>query len=205
MPTIDYRTRYSYRKGCVEAFHVHLVFVTKYRRDVLTPPICVDLRDSFAETCRRHHASLRNFGAGHPDPDAASANSSAGNQGVADQPPNANHIHLIIRYPGTLSIPLLVRDLKRLSYAAVWSKYPSIKASYVSLKELVHARRSTTTLWSPSYFAESVGRSSLQRARDYADQQEDQTPKSLRKRPYRSSRYYSPKSRPDPRNAPSFF
>jgi putative transposase len=205
MPTIDYRSRYSYHKGRVEAFHVHLVFVTKYRRDVLTPPISIDLRDSFAETCRRHHASLRNFGAGHPDPDESKAKPSAGDQPTPGQPPNANHIHLIIRYPATLSIPLLVRDLKRHSYAAVWSKYPSIEASYVRLKELVRARRSTTTLWSPSYFAESVGRSSLQCARDYADQQEDQAPKSQRRRSYRSSRYYPRKSSPDPRNAPAFF
>ena len=38
-------------RHCVYAMHVHLVFVTKYRRDVFTKEILDDLRPIFAGSC----------------------------------------------------------------------------------------------------------------------------------------------------------
>ena len=189
------RSFYTHRKGCVEAFFVQVVFSTKYRCAVFTSAMADDLRDSFAQTCRTHHATLLDFGAGHPLPKAGKEEAEAKAKAktyasrtirpgaASSQPPPADHVHLVIRYPGTLSIPLLVRDLKRNSYAAVWWKHPSIRARYIGLKKYVlgknpHARRSDTTLWSPAYFAESMGRATLQTVRNYARGQKDQAPKT---------------------------
>ncbi len=189
MPSVHH-SFYTHRKGCVEAFFVQVVFSTKYRFAVFTPAMADDLRDSFAQTCRHHHATLLDFGAGHPDPDAkklghakADANRTIRPTMASSEPPEAYHVHLVIRYPGTLSIPLLVRDLKRNSYAAVWWKHPSIRATYIrvkqsALRKIPPAKRSDTTLWSPSYFAESMGRATLQTVRDYAHGQKDKAPKS---------------------------
>jgi REP element-mobilizing transposase RayT len=186
MPSVHH-SFYTHRKGCVEAFFVQVVFSTKYRCAVFTPAMADDLRDSFAQTCRHHHATLLDFGAGHPYPkvvkNEADAKPLARSRAACGQPPEADHVHLVIRYPGTLSIPLLVRDLKRNSYAAVWWKHPSIRATYIrvkqsALRKIPPAKRSDTTLWSPSYFAESMGRATLQTVRDYAHGQKDQAPKS---------------------------
>jgi len=39
-------------RHCVFAMHVHLVFVTKYRREVFTKAIMDDMRTIFESVCR---------------------------------------------------------------------------------------------------------------------------------------------------------
>ena len=47
--------------------HVHLVFVTKYRRDVFTKAILNDLQEIFASVCADFEAELVAFdGGGRP-------------------------------------------------------------------------------------------------------------------------------------------
>ena len=48
-------------RNCVFALHVHLVFVTKYRRAVFTRKILADLREIFQNVCRDFEASLVEF------------------------------------------------------------------------------------------------------------------------------------------------
>src|SRR3989304_4745021 len=45
-------------RHCVFKMHVHLVFVTKYRRGVFTKAILDDLRGIFAKVCRDFEAEL---------------------------------------------------------------------------------------------------------------------------------------------------
>lgn len=51
---------YEWRTGrsCVYKNHVHLVFVTKYRRDVLTAKMLNRLQEIFAETCDQMNCKL---------------------------------------------------------------------------------------------------------------------------------------------------
>ena len=55
---------YEWRTGrhCVFSNHVHLVFVTKYRRGVLTDDMLTRLREVFAETMAQMDGELLEFG-----------------------------------------------------------------------------------------------------------------------------------------------
>jgi len=62
-------------RHCVFNMHVHLVFVTKYRREVFTKEILDDLRGIFFGVCNDFEAELVEF------------------DGEED------HIHLLVNYP----------------------------------------------------------------------------------------------------------
>lgn len=71
--------------------HVHLAFVTKYRRGVFTPPILDDLREIFAAVCEDFGAELVEF------------------DGEDD------HVHLLVNYPPKVAVSNLVNSLKTVS------------------------------------------------------------------------------------------
>src|SRR5690554_6681812 len=48
-------------RHCVFLMHVHLVFVTKYRREVFTKEILDDLRNIFSSVCADFEAELVEF------------------------------------------------------------------------------------------------------------------------------------------------
>src|SRR6476620_11944602 len=81
------------RRGrhCVFALHVHLVFVTKYRRGVFTKEVLDDLRTVFAGVCADFEAELVEF------------------DGEDD------HVHLLVNYPPKVSVSALVNSLKGVS------------------------------------------------------------------------------------------
>lgn len=94
------------RRGrhCVFMMHVHLVFVTKYRRGVFTKKILDDLRPMFEKICNDFKAELIEF------------------DGEDD------HVHLLVNYPPKVSISKLVNSLKGASSLLIRKKnYPSIK------------------------------------------------------------------------------
>jgi len=96
------------RKGrhCVFLMHVHLVFVTKYRRSVFTKPILNDLEDLFLNVCTKFEAELVEF------------------EGEKD------HVHLLVHYPPKIQISKLVNSLKAASSRVIRKKnYPSIQKS----------------------------------------------------------------------------
>ena len=70
------------RRGrtCVFLLHVHLVFVTKYRRNVFTKAVLHELREIFSKVCLDFGASLEEF------------------NGARD------HVHLLVNYPPKVSI-----------------------------------------------------------------------------------------------------
>jgi putative transposase len=81
------------RKGrhVVYALHAHLVFITKYRRDVLSELAISDLRGIFSKVCSDFGATLQECG-GEDD-----------------------HVHLLVTYPPTVVLPKLVNSLKGVS------------------------------------------------------------------------------------------
>ncbi len=78
-------------RSTVWNLHVHLVFVTKYRRGALTRPILDRCHKIMAEVCRDFNATLVEF---------------HGEQG---------HVHLMIHYPPTVELSKLVNSLKGVS------------------------------------------------------------------------------------------
>lgn len=84
--------------------HVHLVFVTKYRRGVFTKEILDDMRSMFASVCADFESELVEF------------------DGEDD------HVHLLVNYPPKVAVSKLVNSLKGISSLLIRKKnYPSIK------------------------------------------------------------------------------
>ena len=91
-------------RNCVFLIHVHLVFVTKYRRCVFTHSIIDELRVIFSDVCRDFEAELIEF------------------DGEND------HVHLLINYPPKVSISKLVNSLKGVSSRLIRRRrHPSIE------------------------------------------------------------------------------
>lgn len=84
--------------------HVHLVFVTKYRRQVFTKQILDDMQIIFSDVCTKFEAELVEF------------------DGEGD------YVHLLVIYPPKMAISSLVNSLKGVSSRLLRKKeYPSIK------------------------------------------------------------------------------
>lgn len=91
-------------RHCVFLMHVHLVFVTKYRRDVFTQEILDDMCGILANVCRDFESELVEF------------------DGEDD------HVHLLVNYPPKVSVSSLVNSLKGVSSRMIRQKqYPSIR------------------------------------------------------------------------------
>ena len=78
-------------RHCVFNLHVHLVFVTKYRKNVFTKTILDDLQFIFSSVCDDFEAELTEFN-GEDD-----------------------HVHLLVVYPPKVAISKLVNSLKGVS------------------------------------------------------------------------------------------
>jgi putative transposase len=90
-------------RSCVFMMHVHLVFVTKYRRKVFSKEILSELESIFSHVCQRFQAELIEC------------------DGEYD------HVHLLINYPPTCVVSRLVNSLKGVSSRLIrQGNYPSI-------------------------------------------------------------------------------
>ena len=90
-------------RHCVFNMHVHLVFVTKYRRGVFNQAIRDELQGIFSAVCADFEATLVEF------------------DGEDD------HVHLLINYPPKVAVSNLVNSLKGVSSRLIRKKnYPSI-------------------------------------------------------------------------------
>ena len=86
--------------------HVHLVFVTKYRRNVLSKPAIDDLQTIFAKVCRDFEAEL------------------------VECDGEDDHVHLLIRYPPKVTISKLVNSLKGVSSRLLREARPEVAGRY---------------------------------------------------------------------------
>ena len=98
----------DFRKGrhCVYALHVHLVFVTKYRRHVLTIEAHDTLRTVFAKVCQAFGAML------------------------VESNGEDDHVHLLVTYPPRVLLPRLVNSLKGVSSRRLRQLHSDIAARY---------------------------------------------------------------------------
>lgn len=76
---------------CVYALHYHLVIVTKYRRECITVPMLLRLREISAQRCKDWRGELVEF------------------NGEAD------HVHLLVSLPPNLDLSRFVNNLKTTS------------------------------------------------------------------------------------------
>ena len=91
----------DYRRGrhVISTLNVHLVFVTKYRRGVLTAVHMEALREVFANVCRDFGAELVEM------------------EGEDD------HVHLLVTHPPTIAVARLVNSLKGVSARRLRQRY----------------------------------------------------------------------------------
>ncbi len=102
MSTSDIRTG----RHCVFNLHVHLVFVTKYRRGVFSKAMLDDMKTIFTKVCKDFEAELIEFDG------------------------EGNHVHLLVNYPPKMEISKLVNSLKGVSSRLLRKKYPELLKSY---------------------------------------------------------------------------
>lgn len=93
-------------RHCVFILHVHLVFVTKYRKKVFGSVALEELRKISMEVCKDFDSILIEF------------------EGEKD------HVHLLIEYPPKVSISKLVNSLKGVSSRHLRRRIPSLKNHY---------------------------------------------------------------------------
>ena len=93
-------------RHCVFNMHVHLVFVTKYRRCVFSKPILDALKNIFSNVCNQFSAELVEF------------------NGERD------HVHLLVFYPPKVAVSKLVNSLKGVSSRLIRKQFPDIEKYY---------------------------------------------------------------------------
>jgi putative transposase len=98
----------NYRKGAHTVFeiHLHLVWITKYRRPVLTGEVAVRTRDMIREGCRQQDVTILK---GHVSKD---------------------HVHLFVSIPPDVTISRLVQQLKgKTAYKLMW-EFPHLRKKF---------------------------------------------------------------------------
>jgi len=93
-------------RHCTFNLHVHLVFVTKYRRNVFSKKILNILAVIFEEICLNYEATLVEF------------------EGEKD------HVHLLIHYPPKVQLSKLVNTLKGVSSRLLRKHVKNIQRYY---------------------------------------------------------------------------
>lgn len=93
-------------RHCVFNMHVHLVFVTKYRRHVFSKTILLRMQQIFQDVCNDFEAEIVEF------------------DGERD------HVHVLINYPPKVSISKLVNSLKGVSSRLLRKEFPVLSNNY---------------------------------------------------------------------------
>jgi putative transposase len=121
------------RRGSVTSLNYHIVLRLKYRRQAISPRVLDILIASLQETCERKGWTLKEA------------------NGEAD------HLHLLLRLPPTVTVSDAVRCLKTNSSRTVRElKLPEITRHLWG-----------KSFWSPSYFAVTCGGATLAVIKEY--------------------------------------
>ena len=129
-------SNYDRRRHSVTKLCVHLVFTTKYRRKVMTPEILDEMKTTLKETAVKLGCTPLEI------------------NGEAD------HVHLLLRFPAYSSVSSLVNSLKTVSSRMIRKNHPDI----------LHGGR-TGLFWSRSYFAATAGGVTLEVLKTYVEKQ----------------------------------
>ena len=98
----------EYRQGSHTKFsiHLHVVWVTKYRKPILQKEIALYVRDVIREECRKMEVDILQ---GHVSKD---------------------HVHLMLSIPPQVTISRLVQQLKGKSSFKVFGKFAQVRKQY---------------------------------------------------------------------------
>lgn len=114
-------------RHCVFSVHVHLVFVTKYRKKIFTKEILESLKSIFANVCEDFEAELVELEGEH------------------------DHVHLLVNYPPKIAISKLVNSLKGVSSRLLKKTVQFIYfALFMERKPLVSKLFCWFLQWSPN-------------------------------------------------------
>jgi putative transposase len=91
----------------VHNLHVHLVFVTKYRRKAFTDAMLTRCEEVMREVCTNFEAELKQFNA------------------------EQGHVHLLVHYPPKVQLSKLVNSLKGVSSRRLRQEYDSHVRRYL--------------------------------------------------------------------------
>ena len=85
---------------CKHNLQVHIIFVTKYRKNILGKEIVDLIKDAIDVVCNEHECDV-----------------------IACEA-DGDHIHLMVKYPPKLNISFLVKLLKQRTTYWCWEEYP---------------------------------------------------------------------------------
>ncbi len=104
--TLIAMVRVQYGSHTVFSIHLHLVWITKYRKKLLTGPVAIEVRDMIRSMRQRENVDIMN---GHVSQD---------------------HVHLFISLPPQVAISHLVQKLKGKTAYKLLNKYPHLRKEY---------------------------------------------------------------------------
>ena len=114
------------------------VFVIRYRHPVFTARHLERTEEIIRDVCRDFECELAEFNS------------------------EANHVHLLVRFPPKVTLSRLVNSLKGVSSRRLRQEFPDLRRHY----------RQANRLWSGPYFAGSVGGAPITILRQYIEQQD---------------------------------
>ena len=94
---------YSHSRGCVYGLEYHLVWVTKYRRRVITEAVGTRLADLFSEIAQPYNVRILEFNW------------------------EADHVHLLISASPYLDIPAFIQSMKGVASRVLFLEFPEIR------------------------------------------------------------------------------
>lgn len=101
-------TNFRTGRHCVFEMHVHLVFVSKFRRKIFTKTILDDLKQIFEKVCLDFECEMEEM------------------DGEDD------HVHLLVNFPPKVCVSKLVNSLKGVSSRLIRKKYgKKIEGAYL--------------------------------------------------------------------------
>lgn len=135
--------RFTHGRTSVYNLNYHIIWCTKYRRKVLKNGIDSDLKAILQEIADEHGYRIPHMEVGLDD-----------------------HIHLFVSAPPKISVSSIVKQLKGTSSLRLFAMHPELKSQYWK-------RKGERSLWSPSYFVESIGTTNEQAVAKYIDGQRE--------------------------------
>lgn len=121
--------------GVKYSLKIHLIFVVKYRKKLL---INIDIKSILLDISKEKYYNIE----------------------VMEQ--DKDHIHMIITFTPTVSISMIVRDLKQSSTNRLWNIYNNYLETQFWRKK---------TFWSDGYFVSTVGEVSSETVKKYIREQ----------------------------------
>lgn len=103
---MKYSSDIRHGRHCIFNIHIHLVFVTKYRKTIFDSSAIQALEQIFAHVCKDFDAELKGF------------------NGEKD------HVHLLVNYPPKVAVSKMVNSLKGVSSRLLRKQRPDLVGMY---------------------------------------------------------------------------